>query len=66
MTHKIHIIAQRLTDGSLVYDVHFNLLSLPAVTEKDAYALADKIAAAINDHSLDAAGVVLEWQERAA
>ena len=63
MQHKIHIVAERLTDGSLVYNVHFRDASLPAITEKDALALADKIAAAINDHSNDEADVNTEFSD---
>jgi hypothetical protein len=63
MTHKIHIYAKRLTDSSLVYDVHFRDVRFPAITENDAIALADKIAGAINDHSVDTAEAVIEWQE---
>jgi len=66
MTHNIHICPIRLSDGSMVYDVHFRDISIPAVTQECAFALADKIAAAINDHSLDTADVIIDWQERAA
>jgi hypothetical protein len=61
MEHKIVICANRLTDDSLVYDVRFRDISIPAVTERDAISLADKIAAAINDHSNDTAKALFRW-----
>lgn len=66
MEHKLHILTQRLSDGSLVYDVHFRDASFPAYTQNDAFVLADRLAAAINEHSLDTATVIIEQQERAA
>ena len=47
-----------LSDGSMVYDVTLGGIVLHAVTEDDAYALADKIVAAIEAHSTDVASVV--------
>lgn len=66
MDYQIYIVAKRLIDSSLVWDVCFNGMTIPAATDNDAYALADKLAAAINEHSLDTADVAIEWNERAA
>jgi hypothetical protein len=40
-----------LTDGSHAFDVNMGGVNMPAVTEKDALALADKIALAIKQHT---------------
>lgn len=48
----IRITERPLSDGSLVYDVWCGAIVLPAVTEADAWALADKLQAAITDHSV--------------
>ena len=59
----IWIIKETLSDGSFVYSVQVrppgDVLVLDAVTEEDAVALADKLAAAINDHAVDLAEVHL-------
>lgn len=55
---KIRVVAERLTDGSYVHDVHLGNLVLHAVSHHDAYTLADKIAHAIDDYTVDAAEVI--------
>jgi hypothetical protein len=52
------IIERKLSDGSSVFDVAIGSLLLPAITEKDAAQLADKIEAAIEAHTNET--VVLE------
>jgi hypothetical protein len=51
MTHTITITEQRLSDSSSVYAVGIGNVWLPAVTQSDAISLADKLAAAIEDHT---------------
>ena len=57
MTCEIWIIEETLSDGSNVYNVEVrspgDVLVLHAVTEEDAMALADKLRAAINEHTVD-------------
>lgn len=55
MTHHIRVEQEILSDGSDVYNVRFSDIKLAAVTEHDANLLADKIAAAINEHTNDEA-----------
>ncbi len=47
----IHTIEHQLSDGSLAYDVRFGSLILPAVTERDAHHLVDKLARALEEHT---------------
>lgn len=47
-----------LSDGSHVYDVRVGALTLHAVTEADAYALAERLADAINKHTT---AIVDDW-----
>lgn len=53
---SIQVIERRLSDASLVYDVHIGApligtILLPCVTERDAHHLLDKIATAITAHT---------------
>jgi hypothetical protein len=61
MKHTIKVEAETLSDGSTVYNVVFGKLTLPAVSEVHADLLADKIAAAINEHSVDEAVGKYVW-----
>jgi UDP-glucose 6-dehydrogenase len=51
MTHKIRITETTLTDGSAVYDVLFDGIVLPCVTEHDAVELMTKIIVAVGEHT---------------
>jgi hypothetical protein len=57
---NVHIARQRLTDGSHVYEVALHddgrCIQLPAMSEDDAWQLADKIGRAINEHSTQRQG----------
>ncbi len=59
--NKIGITTQAriLTDGSRVYDVHVGNVVMHCVSLDDAYDLAEKIKAAIEEHALD--GAILQW-----
>ncbi len=54
----IWILKEKLTDGSYVFNVELNGEKYPAITEYDATEMAEKIAAAINDHSNAKASVM--------
>lgn len=63
---SIRIEPNKLSDGSEVFNVviagephagEIARLSIGAVSEKDANEMADRIAEAINDHSIDTASV---------
>lgn len=47
----ITVIRRYLSDGSPVYDVRIGGIDLPAVSERDADALAEKVKDAIEDHT---------------
>ena len=42
-----------LSDGSAVFSVHLGNVEFKAVSESDAYDLAEKIADAVTEHSVD-------------
>lgn len=58
---QITVTRRILTDGSPVFDVRLGGIILAAVTEKDAFALADKIECAINAHTTDGAKTVTDY-----
>lgn len=47
----IQVIERKLSDASLAYDVHMGNICLPAMTERDAHHLVDKIGTAIAAHT---------------
>lgn len=48
----IQVIERKLSDASLVYDVHMTGgIVLPATTERDAHHLVDKLSTAIAAHT---------------
>ena len=53
----ISIVEETLTDGSTVFNVKLTGVTLPACSQEDATALADGIAALINEHTTFSAGV---------
>lgn len=55
---KIAIIPESLTDKSRVWNVHFGTVELHAYSESDANLLAEKILAAIDEHTADAAKII--------
>jgi hypothetical protein len=57
--HIIWIKKVSLDDG-FVYDVVFGNTTLHAVTEMEAYDMADAIKDAINDHSTSTADVLMD------
>lgn len=63
----IHIGPQKLSDGSIVYNVHLGLshIVLHAVDEASALALANGIAELIELHTVDVARVK-QWETQAA
>lgn len=58
MEHKVHIVERTLSDGSKVHDVVFGDVLLPAVTERDAAELAQKIQFAVHDHTNESVEIV--------
>lgn len=58
--HLLFVAAEILTDGSKVYNVHFGDHKFAATSIIDAVELADKLAAAINEHTCHTADVVDE------
>lgn len=63
----IHIGPQRLSDGSIVHNVHIGTsnIVLHAVDESSAIALANGIADLIDLHTVDVARV-RNWETQAA
>lgn len=63
----IHIGPQKLSDGSIVYNVHIGTsgIVLHAVDEPSALVLAEGIAELIDLHTVDVA-YVRNWQAQAA
>ena len=55
--HTAIITEHQLSDRSKVYSVHLGSIEINAVSRADAEALADKIVAAIDEHSVDEATV---------
>lgn len=53
----IFIIPETLTDGSRVFDVKVGNVKLQAVTRDDAFEFAEKIRAAVDDHTNNTASV---------
>ncbi len=47
----VHIIRETLTDGSYAFDVRLPEMRVAAITEKDAYTLAETIAEAYRRHT---------------
>jgi hypothetical protein len=57
MTVRLSVVSQQLTNGSKVWkmwNVRFGDMQFHAITEKDAYELADKFSAAVREHTVDA------------
>jgi hypothetical protein len=52
-THKLYVQPHYLSDHSEVFSVHLGQLEFNAVTERDAWQLRDKLAAAIAEHTID-------------
>lgn len=55
--HNIFILAEKLSDGSEVFNVRFSGSVLHATDEKAACALADAIFNAVNEYTVDAAEI---------
>lgn len=53
MAERILLTRDRLSDGSEVCNVCIGGVVLNAVSERDAIALVDKLAAAIRSHTVD-------------
>jgi hypothetical protein len=51
MTMRVYILSERLSDGSIGYAVRIPYLTIDAISHQDAEAMAEKITAAIRDHS---------------
>jgi hypothetical protein len=47
----IRIVSETLSDGSKVFNVNINGAVLECITEKDAYALAETMKAAVEKHT---------------
>lgn len=60
----IFVVAETLSDNSKVYNVVLGEHKWHAVSQGEAIELAEKIADAINDHTVDTADVVDEtaWE----
>lgn len=58
-TYKIRVIKHYLHDHSAVFNVRLGDIEFAAVTEKDARKLAEKLHAAIDEHTVDT--VELAW-----
>jgi hypothetical protein len=56
----VFVVAETLSDNSIVYNVKLGQLTLNAVTQSDAQDLAEKISTAIADHTVNTTGVVDE------
>lgn len=54
----IFIEQQKLTDGSVAFNVRIGDIIIPAMSEEDANDLAGVISDAINDHATVDAGIV--------
>lgn len=54
----------RLTDGSIVYNLHLSDVLLHCCSERDARALAEKISAAIDAHTLE--NGTIQWFDTAS
>jgi hypothetical protein len=57
--HILSVVRETLSDGSEVFNVHLGNIRLPAIDEREARKLAEKIADAINEHTTQSADV--EW-----
>lgn len=58
----IQVIETKLSDGSYAYDVHLNgLIILHAVTYEDSVLLADKLASAVEQHTVDPCNIIFRW-----
>lgn len=66
-TLTLHIGPQKLTDGSIVYNVHLGTsdIVLHAVDESSALALARGIAELIDLHTADTS-YIKQWETQAA
>lgn len=58
---EIIVSRRTLTDNSYVYDVVIGALSVPAITERHAHELAEKIADAITSHTTDEGRVLFNY-----
>lgn len=58
--HVIRVVAETLSDGSEVFNVHFGNIVLHAVTDRDAVALSNRLFEAIDLHTVDAVAVSYE------
>lgn len=62
-TIDIFVVPEKLSDGSVAWNVHLGERVFAATTEDDATDFADKLEAAINDHTTDVAVVIVEsWR----
>jgi hypothetical protein len=57
MEHTIKIERETLSDRSIAYNVRLGSCLFPACSKRDAYALAEVIADAINTHTVSGASV---------
>lgn len=55
---EILVSRRTLTDNSYVFDVVIGNLSLPAITEADAFAIAERVVDAVNNHTTETAKIV--------
>lgn len=58
--HLFFVSAERLSDGSYAHNVIFGDLVFHAVDRAQAIELADRLADAINDCTVDTASTVIE------
>lgn len=59
----VFVVPEKLSDGSVAWNVHLGERVFAATTEDDATDFADKLAAAINEHTTDIADVIVEsWR----
>ena len=58
--HTIRVIPNKLSDGSVAYDVLVQINgSIKAISDRDALEMIEKLSVAIRDHSNDE--VNLHW-----
>jgi hypothetical protein len=52
---RLSVVSHVLTDGSKVWNVRFGQTEIEACSEREAYRLADKLAAALREHTINSA-----------
>lgn len=55
----VFVVREKLSDGSIVWNVELEKITIHAVTQEDAEDLAEAIALAINEHSVNTAETIL-------